>query len=484
LSEGKGTEGLSEITSALTGLFAAIAKAIGTVLVTLGSSLADMAQSIVVSLAEVLTDVFRKISAYITDMLPFWMGGTENGLSQQASEFKSHQTMMDKYQVNGKTDWNAYYASSDFKKAEGGPISGPGTGTSDSIPAMLSNGEFVINAKDALKNRALLESINNGGKIRKFAEGGSTSKPGTIGSVGSVQFLQFTDGKFDYAKNMELFVNHLKEGSEGARGLAKMMQAYRDSSSNMNEEEALRYEYTQDLNRAILKLNPAKEEEHTVTRDAVGSILALDEATSNLSKKWDNIGKEFSGPIKQALVEGDSIGDAMKLGLSNMFKKAANNSLDTLFAPLEASLTKGMTDLFSSPDLTSSLTSLFSDLFSGSGGWMEGLMSIFGFSKGGIVPKPGQRPQYFSAGGFVSKGTDTVPAMLTPGEVVLNKGQQNALGASNTVNQTINISGNVDDRAIQQIQAVTKQVLHKEHSLVANAAQVGQRRNTGLNSRR
>ena len=29
----------------------------------------------------------------------------------------------------------------------GGYISGPGSGTSDSIPAMLSNGEYVVNAK-------------------------------------------------------------------------------------------------------------------------------------------------------------------------------------------------------------------------------------------------------------------------------------------------------------------------------------------------
>jgi hypothetical protein len=33
--------------------------------------------------------------------------------------------------------------------AEGGPIRGPGTGTSDSIPAMLSNGEYVIRAAAA-----------------------------------------------------------------------------------------------------------------------------------------------------------------------------------------------------------------------------------------------------------------------------------------------------------------------------------------------
>ena len=46
--------------------------------------------------------------------------------------------------------------------AEGGWIRGPGTGTSDSILRRLSNGEFVVNAKDARENAGLLEAINSG----------------------------------------------------------------------------------------------------------------------------------------------------------------------------------------------------------------------------------------------------------------------------------------------------------------------------------
>ena len=55
--------------------------------------------------------------------------------------------------------------------ATGGPITGQGTGTSDSIPALLSNGEFVVNAAATSRNRTLLHAINDG-TIARFATGG------------------------------------------------------------------------------------------------------------------------------------------------------------------------------------------------------------------------------------------------------------------------------------------------------------------------
>jgi hypothetical protein len=47
------------------------------------------------------------------------------------------------------------------KFAPGGFVSGAGTARSDSIPAMLSNGEYVINARATANNRALLDAINS-----------------------------------------------------------------------------------------------------------------------------------------------------------------------------------------------------------------------------------------------------------------------------------------------------------------------------------
>lgn len=56
--------------------------------------------------------------------------------------------------------------------AKGGYVSGPGSGTSDSIPAMLSNGESVINAASTAMFAPLLSTINQIGGGRKFAQGG------------------------------------------------------------------------------------------------------------------------------------------------------------------------------------------------------------------------------------------------------------------------------------------------------------------------
>ncbi|HTG09108.1 MAG TPA: hypothetical protein VK635_34300 [Bradyrhizobium sp.] len=70
--------------------------------------------------------------------------------------------------------------------ASGGVIRGPGTSTSDSIPAMLSDKEFVVNAKSVQQPGILplLHAINSGGPLRsvngpmsvpQFAGGGQVS---------------------------------------------------------------------------------------------------------------------------------------------------------------------------------------------------------------------------------------------------------------------------------------------------------------------
>jgi uncharacterized protein YukE len=58
------------------------------------------------------------------------------------------------------------------KLARGGVVTGPGSSTSDSIPAMLSTGESVINAASTAMFAPLLSTINQMGGGARFADGG------------------------------------------------------------------------------------------------------------------------------------------------------------------------------------------------------------------------------------------------------------------------------------------------------------------------
>jgi len=107
-------------------------------------------------------------------------------IMQQAGILDKNFKLTDNYDNHGKVLWGTTYnalnpvymktneeaekkkleeSKKDEKSAfhaEGGLIIGPGTGTSDSINAHLSNGEYVVKAKNVNNNLGLLNDINNG----------------------------------------------------------------------------------------------------------------------------------------------------------------------------------------------------------------------------------------------------------------------------------------------------------------------------------
>ena len=98
----------------------------------------------------------------------------------------------------------AYFPKSGLtQKADGGPIFGPGTDTSDSIPALLSNNEYVIRAKSAkaigfdnldyINRRGRLPGYATGGRVQKFATGGkATGGGGLSGFFSGMQAISNT----------------------------------------------------------------------------------------------------------------------------------------------------------------------------------------------------------------------------------------------------------------------------------------------------
>lgn len=71
----------------------------------------------------------------------------------------------------------------DFRKYQADMVRGPGSSRSDSIPAMLSNGEYVINATATAKHKHLLDAINSGA-VARLASGGMVGTPTAVRAAG------------------------------------------------------------------------------------------------------------------------------------------------------------------------------------------------------------------------------------------------------------------------------------------------------------
>ncbi len=117
--------------------------------------------------------------------------------------------------------------------ATGGSVAGPGTGTSDSIPAMLSNGEYVLNAQAV--DRLGVPFLNglNTGRLRGFASGGLVGSGGAYNRPASVASSSSTT-----SNSITLNVSALDAASFAdflARGgMQVLKQATLDDNRNFN----------------------------------------------------------------------------------------------------------------------------------------------------------------------------------------------------------------------------------------------------------
>ena len=120
--------------------------------------------------------------------------------------------------------------------ATGGSVDGPGTGTSDSVPAMLSNGEYVLNAQAV--DRLGVPFLNglNTGRLRGFASGGLVGSGGVAGykaergsNSGQVQSVNLSMNVS--AMDASSFGDFLNRG-----GLDVVRQALYDNNRNFASE--------------------------------------------------------------------------------------------------------------------------------------------------------------------------------------------------------------------------------------------------------
>lgn len=120
--------------------------------------------------------------------------------------------------------------------ASGGSVAGPGTGTSDSVPAMLSNGEYVLNAQAV--DRLGVPFLNglNTGRLRGFASGGLVGS----GGVAGYKAERGSTGGQVQSVNLSMNVSTMDAASFGdflnRGGLDVVKQALFDSNRNFASE--------------------------------------------------------------------------------------------------------------------------------------------------------------------------------------------------------------------------------------------------------
>lgn len=98
------------------------------------------------------------------------------------------------------------------KRATGGPIIGPGTGTSDSVPIWASNGEYMINARSTAKYRRELEAIN-GGYYEQFKAAAGYASGGYVQATPAAPYVEAARNEGRMVFNQTVNQNMYSTGS-------------------------------------------------------------------------------------------------------------------------------------------------------------------------------------------------------------------------------------------------------------------------------
>jgi hypothetical protein len=392
----------------------------------------------------------------------------------------------------------------------GGSVYGAGTATSDSIPAWLSNGEYVVNAKSAARYRGLLEQMNQ----NRFSTGGSVgSHQGKVELTLNRQNIATANSKIqEYGEKLK----SLSQESLQYQAVQKELTHWTQFLSELNQQQTQTISKT---NQAVESVTDGLQKMNTALSEGGGVFKALDsklqgrifslmqvdggglkgfakgilsdiklELDQNLSRvitdkilgrqvsdrgsKRDDTGllSRFRDPqrVSEHITDGiNSLREPLEL-LPEGMKEIGNNALDGMNNAV-GFISKGFDSVnfaFKQMSIPAKSTSNFdwigtaiqgASLFSGGGtGGLNvnapiglGLPPAIGTLGGGITAirkaKGGMVPQYLANGGNVGvgpKGTDTIPAWLTPGEVVLNQGQQKRVASGLTSKPPVNVTVN------------------------------------------
>jgi hypothetical protein len=341
------------------------------------------------------------------------------------------------------------------KAASGGYISGPGTATSDSIPAMLSDGEYVIKASSVDRfGKGFLDSIN-AGMLPGFRiggmvmDGGGSSKPRSTSPKTPIN-IRAIERAAPVGKSAKALAEFIKNPMTGySSNLNKAsLETFVNKNIIPSGQEMYRTLTPGELNRIQQSLNSGTDYKPGQVRSFAGSsdLQTLGDSMSSKGSTRFGGANDMSRTIAQitAMEDLKGIQNVNRFGSLIQLNQEGILGPDTRYKLISqtpaTAISPGMMRFAAFARAMGPMGYLgdiieMMKVFGGTSSLLK--KPQFQFAKGGIVKpsyyarggmvKPSYyagggmvKPSHFSEGGF-AKGTDTVPAMLTPGEFVINR---------------------------------------------------------------
>ena len=364
--------------------------------------------------------------------------------------------------------------------ATGGLV--PGVGNGDTVPAMLSPGEFVIRKSSVQRLGASnLAGMNSGGEVQRFKNG--TTGRGVVGATASLKSKQVRDSKFGKKKDVAGSGNVQFDVQQGQIG-AFVLTPPKGTEGGYTASQP--YPFTLPPNSKYAKIIAAQS--GLSIDDLKGGINATINPTTypifypGLTEGRQNLSKnaQYAGAVHRGFLDGISAGvnstvksvsaqglldlppgfNTNENLLQNTIEKIQNDN--QVRSSIEGYLFEGMISAFTGASAAggkanfdfprsaisqnkNKLGALFGSQaeinklikaeakrsYGEVGGNIQRKLAndIAGGYIGGVkLRTTGQRKKMATGGGV---GTDTVPALLTPGEFVVNRSSAQRIGYGN-----------------------------------------------------
>jgi len=339
-------------------------------------------------------------------------------------------------------------------KQGGGPIRG-GSGTKDDVPAMLMGGEFVMNKKAVRKYGMGFMSALNNGSLQGFASGGQVkdregmfTTPGMNGAgaiKGAANLLSFatqtpvalnrdtitSSGAFLDAESGRMTMFGRRNNPQFQKVQDAKRQAFDLYASEMNARQQAKEQEKANKKALIDGLKSA------AISAGVGALIKTMGAgfKAGFSGTEGSFGAKLGAGLKGTIFGGNEFGGETFGGLKNLF---SNRRFDSGI-PQATPVTSIPQATPFTPKSSSARTTIIR-----SGGMDRDMGDLFS-EDGDIRGSYPMLPLLRATGGLIpaAGGVDTVPAMLSGGEFVMNAAATRNIGAGNL--QALNSGAGVDN---------------------------------------